>query len=203
MDIIQMKINIKILLLILFSNTGFSQQKSLSELTKEIQIQKNIDKVNYIILSRTISTLTINEKEENDEANWESHYKLLVIIEKNKKTVVEEYQDGIKSNIFEINDSKIFNFLKHNFPSINAEKLNEFEYAKDGSKVYIGKSNSGEMKIDVFLNQSIYNNTFNDFLLEFSSNSKLKLVKLMSLIKNKLEPYYKNHPFYVNPIGNH
>ena len=190
-----MKIIIKILLLFLLSHTGFSQKKSLDDLTKEIDNRVDLDKENYIILSRTISSLTVNQ---NNQTNWKNHYKLFVIIDKLGNTVVEEYQDGIKSNLFEINDSKIFKFLKYNFRSMNVEKLNDFEYEKNDSKVYLNQSNSGEMKIDVFLNQSTYHNKFDEFLLEFSSNSKLKLIKLISCIEDELKPHYEHHPFYVN-----
>ncbi|MFM9989670.1 hypothetical protein [Flavobacterium sp.] len=192
-----MKIIIKILLLILLSHTGFSQKKSLSELTKEIHNRFNLDKANYIILSRTISTLTLTVKENEQISNWENHYILFIIIDKLEKTVVEEYQDGNKSKTFEINNFNIFKLVKHNFRSINVEKLNDFEYEKDGSKVHLAQSNSGEMEIDVVFNQATYHNKFDEFLLEFSSNSKLKLVKLISRIEDELKPYYEHHPFYV------
>ena len=193
-----MKNIIKILLLILLSHTSFSQNKSVSELTKEIHSRMNNEKANYIILSRTISTLTLTIEENKNISNWENHYKLFIIINKLGKTVVEEYQDGKNSKSFEINDSKIFKFLKNNFSSINIEKLNDFEYEKDGSKVHLAQSNSGEMEIDVVLNQSTYHNKFDEFFLEFSSNSRLKLIKLISHIEDELRPYYEHHPFYVN-----
>lgn len=189
-----MKTIIKTLILILFSQIGISQEKSLIDLTKEINNRIDLDKANYLILSRTISGLIVDE---NNKTNWKKHYKLFVIIDKLGKTIVEEYQDGNKSKTFEINDSNIFKFLKYNFRSINVEKLNDFEYEKNGSKVYPGRSNSGEMEINVLFNQLSYHNKFDEFELEFSSNSKLKLVKLISLIEEELKPYYELHPFHV------
>lgn len=189
-----MKIFINALLLLVITQTGFSQRKLLEELKNELLTSTELKATDYLMLSRTTSEMATNEK---NETVILTHYKLLVIINKSDKIVIEEYQNGNKSNVFEIKNSNIFKFLKNNFRYLNTEKLKKFEYGKDGSKLYLRASNSGQMKIDISYNRMSYHSEFEDFLLDFSSNSKLKLVKLILNIEHELSSFYTHHPFYV------
>ncbi|SHJ03690.1 hypothetical protein [Flavobacterium terrae] len=181
--------NTSIALLITLS--GLAQQKPLDELKKEIINQKTLEKVNYVFLSRTISHITLNDSLKSD---WVYPYKLFLITNELDKVIVSEYKNGNTSKAFEISNSKIFKLLKSNMQKLKAEKLNNFEKKKDHTDRPDGYD---KMEIDISFNNISYHNKFDGYLLDFSSNSKLKLVELILTIEHEFTKYYKTHPFYV------
>jgi hypothetical protein len=194
MNIVQIKSVLNTLLLLLITKTGWSQNKSLEELRSELFSRVDLKTTDYVILSRATSEMAFNE---TNETIFLDHYILFLIKKELDKVVIEEYKNGHKTTIFEIKNSNIFKLVKGNSHLLAGEKLKDFEYDKDGSKLYLKESNSGKMIIDIFYNQMSYHNEFEDFLLDFSSNSKLKLVKLIVTIEHELSPFYTHHPFYV------
>ena len=181
--------------MILLSQLSFSQQKSLSEVKTELLEKLSIEKVNYIILSRTIFTLQISENGQNSYVN---NYKGFLIKQESGYVSIEEFSSLDKPRVFKIEHSKIFKIIKDNFRSLSKEKFKDFEYSKNGEKIYLKESNSGQMEIDLSYKRITYHNEFDELLLEFSSNSKMKLVQLISEIEKDLKPFYNLHPFYVN-----
>lgn len=179
-----------IIFTILFCFCGFSQRKSLEEIKKEVTTKLEARKVNYIMLIRYYNELVkvLDDKGESKTAII-LQYKIVVLIDDNNKTLVEEY--GVRGQIkeFELRKSKIFPLVAQNFATIKKQQLKKYAYIEKGKPIIIANGNNSSFDITIVWFQKKYDTVIEDsIVIDFPSNSKLKLVQLFKEIAKELEP---------------
>ena len=162
-----------------------SQSKLLPEFSREIYERVKHDGYNAIIISRSVSHMSVEL--ETGSTISRNNYKLFFIQQKGKNVIVQEYHDGDLANTFEIKQSNLFNLLKPNFKKLTTEKLKDFEYDQDGSKVYTTSSDNSIYEFVVRFNNQDFRCVYEDVKLNLLSNSKLIITKIVKEVEKELK----------------